>query len=272
MTYARDHLAGYRAIVTGGAQGIGSAIVKVLVAAGCRVAIVDQQQEKARVLAAEVGSGTIGIVANLTRDEDCRAAVKAARDALGGLDLLVNNAAPGRDRSMRGRIADADWDVHQSVVLRAAASMSEAALDHLSASKRGAIVNVSSILANHVGFDQASVAYHVSKAGLDQFTRWLAVRCGPLGVRVNAVSPGLVDRDVGQKLTDSVDNRRVVEAIVPLGRAASGLEIGKVVVFLASDAASYITGQIITVDGGLEVSEVFNAGLRGYNAGAGRRE
>ena len=110
------------------------------------------------------------------------------------------------------------------------------------------------------------MAYHSAKAGLDQFTRWLAVRCGPRGVRVNAVAPGLVDRDVGPKLVDNPVNRRIVEAVVPLGRAASGREIAKTVIFLASDAASYITGQVLAVDGGLEVNEVFGAGLRVHNA------
>ena len=266
MTFGPDFLGGHRAVVTGGAQGIGAAIVRELVAVGCRVAIVDRQDDKAQAFATELGRGTCSISADLAVAADCQAAVVSARDAMGGVDILINNAAPGRDRRMIGRIGDADWDIHQSVVLRGAASMVDAALDDLSASKRGAIVNISSALACNVGADQASVAYHVAKAGLDQFTRWLAVRCGPRGVRVNAVAPGLVDRDIGQKLVDSPVNRRIVEAVVPLGRAASGREIAKAVIFLASDAASYITGQVLAVDGGLEVNEVFGAGLRVHNA------
>ena len=145
------------------------------------------------------------------------------RKAFGGLDILVNNAAPGRARETIGRIADADWDEHQSIVLRAAATMVEAALPDLIDSGHGAIVNV--LLGSRritVGADQSSVAYHVAKAGLDQFTRWLAVRCGGQGLRVNAVAPGLVDRDVGRKLTDDPANKRVVEAVVPAAQSGDG--------------------------------------------------
>ncbi len=235
-------------------------------AAGSTVVIVDRQEEKARALVAAIGKGALAVTADLASADGCRAAVRQARQALGGLDILVNNAAPRRDRHRIGRIADADWSQHESIVLHAAASMAEAALDDLAASGHGAIVNVSSILATAVGADQSSLAYHVSKAGLDQFTRWLSVRCGGSGVRVNAVAPGLVDRDIGHKLTDDPVNRKIVEAVVPLRRAGTGREISDAVVFLASDAAAYITGQVLTVDGGLTVNEVFGAALRAFTA------
>lgn len=266
MTGGMQSLSGRKALVTGGAQGIGAAIVRSLVAAGSRVAIVDRQAEKALALASECGDGVVVVVADLARSGACRDAMASACESLGGLDLLVNNAAPGRDRGMIGRIGDADWEHHESIVLRAAAALVEAALDALAASGHGAVVNVSSILAGSVGLDQSSLPYHVSKAGLDQMTRWLAVRCGARGVRVNAVAPGLVDRDGGPKLTDNPVNRRIVEAVVPLRRAATGREVADAVVFLASDAASYITGQVLTVDGGLGVNEVFGASLRAFNA------
>lgn len=266
MTYGREFLRGYRAIVTGGAQGIGSEIVRELVAVGCRVAIIDLQGEKAEALALELGDGCIGISADITVATESVAAVDQVRNAMGGIDILINTAAPGRNRGVIGKIADSDWALHQSVVLGGAANMVEATLNDLTASKRGAIVNISSVLAGSVGLDQASVAYHVAKAGLNQFTRWLAVRCGPVGVRVNAVAPGLVDRGVGQKISDSLINRTIIETLVPVGRAASGQEVAKAVIFLASDAASYITGEVITVDGGMGLRETFGSGLSVYNA------
>jgi glucose 1-dehydrogenase len=259
-------LDGRSAIVTGGAQGIGAAIVRRLVAAGARVAVIDRQLEKAQAIAAELAPHAVAIGADLGCQKDCVAAVSAARAALGGVGILVNNAAPGRDRSKVGRIADADWEEHHATVLRAAAWLTEAALPDLSASGHGAIVSVSSALARAIGFEQATAPYHVSKAGLEQFTRWLAVRCGEQGVRVNAVAPGLVDRDGGPRLTDNPVHRRIVELVVPLRRAASGREVADAVLFLSSDAASYISGHVLTVDGGLAAREVFGASLRAFNA------
>jgi len=266
MTYGRDFLRGYRAIVTGGAQGIGSEIARALVAVGCRVAIIDLQGEKAVALALELGEGCLGISADITVATESVAAVDQVRDAMGGIDILINNAAPGRNRGVIGKIADSDWALHQSVVLGGAANMVEATLEDLAASRRGSIVNVSSVLAQSVAAEQASAAYHVAKAGLNQFTRWLAVRCGPSGVRVNAVAPGLVDRAAGQKISDNPVNLKIIQTLVPLARAGSGQEIGNVVVFLASEAASYITGEVITVDGGGGIREMFGGGLGVYGA------
>jgi Dehydrogenases with different specificities (related to short-chain alcohol dehydrogenases) len=265
-------LAERRAIVTGGAQGIGAAIVRSLHGAGCKVAILDRQASKAEALAAEIGAGAVAIGADITVDEACAAAVASARESLGGLDILVNNAAPGRDRAMLGRIAGADWTAHESIVLRAAAQLVDLALPDLAGSGRGAVVNVSSVVAASVALDQCSWPYHVSKAGLEQLTRWLAARCGPAGVRVNAVAPGLVDRDGGPKLTDNPTNKRIVEAVVPLRRAASSREVAEAVAFLASDAAAYITGQVLTVDGGLGINEVFGASLRALGTTAAASE
>ena len=151
---------------------------------------------------------------------------------------------------MLGRLTDADWTEHETIVVQAAVAMVDAALPDLSATGRGAVVNISSVVGGAVALDQCAWPYHVSKAGLDQLTRWLAVRCGGAGVRVNAVAPGLVDRDEGPKLTDNSVNRGIVETVVPLRRAAAFREIADVVVYLASDAASYITGQVLVVDGG----------------------
>lgn len=259
-------LDGRRAIVTGGAQGVGLGIVRRLLDAGSKVAVVDRQAEKLKALGPELGPGLLPIEADLASVQGCREAVRTACAAFGGLDILVNNAAPARDRTMIGRISDADWAAHEKIVLHAAAALVEAALGDLSDSGHGAVVNVSSVLSGAVAVDQGGLPYHVTKAGLDQFTRWLAVRCGPAGVRVNAVAPGLVDRDIGPKLTDNPTHRKVVEAVVPLRRAASAREIADAVVFLASEASSYITGQVLVVDGGLSVNEVFGASLRAFNA------
>ena len=258
-------LSGRCALVTGGAQGIGAGICEGLVRAGAAVAIVDRQFDKAKMLAERLvvtGGRAAPIGADIATEVGCRSAVAQAVDALGGLDILVNNAAPGRNREMLGKIAGADWPAHEQIVLQAAVNLTDAALSHLAQNGKGAVVSVSSAVATAVALDQCSWPYHVSKAGLEQLTRWLAGRLGAHSVRVNAVAPGLVDRDFGPKLTDNAVYRDIVEKIVPLGRAGNAADIAGAVTFLCSDNALYITGQVLAVDGGLGNTEVFGAALR----------
>lgn len=262
-------LDGRTALVTGGAQGIGAGICEGLVRTGAAVAIVDVQAEKARALAERLSSDghrCVAVEADIATEEGCRSAVTQAVGAWGGLDILVNNAAPKRDREMLGRIAGADWNVHEQVVLQGAVHLTDAAVPHLAKGGRGAVVNVSSAVGTTVAVDQCSWPYHVSKAGLDQLTRWLACRLGASGIRVNAVAPGLVDRDAGPRLTDKPLHRTVVEAVVPLRRAGRAADIAQAVIFLCSDQSAYITGQVLAVDGGLGLAEVFGASLRACQA------
>lgn len=264
-------LKGMRALVTGGAQGIGAGICAGLAAAGAAVAVVDRQVGKAQNIATQIvarGGMAIAVSADIISEDGCRRAVNDSVAGLGGLDILVNCAAPGRNRTMLGKLIGADWDIHQEIVLNAAVTLAEAATDHLAASGCGVIVNISSVTSTSVGVDHCSWPYHVSKAGLDQLTRWLAVSLGGRGIRVNAVAPGLVDRDVGPKLTDNSQHRATIEAVVPLGRAGSAHDIAQAVVFLSSDQSAYITGQVLIVDGGLGVGEVFATSLRAFKAGA----
>lgn len=254
-------LNGRCALVTGAAQGIGAGIARSLAASGARIAVVDLQGDEANRLAREIGG--IAVVADLATRAGCGHAVREAVSQFGRLDIIVNNAAPARNRSLIGEIEGSDWDAHATIVLQAAAWLIEAAHAHLG---RGAsIVNVSSATASSIAEDQCTWPYHVSKAGLDQFTRYFACRLGGEGIRVNAVAPALVDRDVGRRLSDDPAMARVIRATVPLRRAGSASDIGNAVAFLCSDAASYITGQVLTVDGGLGAREVFGAGVRSIN-------
>jgi 3-oxoacyl-[acyl-carrier protein] reductase len=170
---------------------------------------------------------------------------------------------------MLGKFADTDWELHQQIVLNAAVILADSVSDHLAVSGCGTIVNISSVTSHSIGIDHCSWPYHVSKAGLDQLTRWLAVRLGGLGIRVNAVAPGLVDRDTGHKLTDNPEHRAVIKEVVPLGRVGSAHDIAQAVIFLCSKQSSYITGQVLTVDGGMGLNEVFAASLRAFKSGAG---
>lgn len=263
-------LTGMRALVTGGAQGIGAGICVGLAAAGAAVAVVDRQTDKAQDIASKIlanGNTAIAVSADISTENGCRRTIEDSVAGLGGLDILVNCAAPSRNRDMLGKLTDVDWDMHQQIILNAAVILADAASAHLAASGHGVIVNISSVTSSSIAVDQCSWPYHVSKAGLDQLTRWLAVRLGGLGIRVNAVAPGLVDRDAGYKLTDNPESSAVIKAIVPLGRAGSAHDIAQAVIFLSSKQSAYITGQVLTVDGGLGLGEVFGASLRAFKSG-----
>lgn len=262
-------LDGRVALVTGGAQGIGAGICEELVSAGAAVAIIDWQLDKASDLAGRLvlaGQRVITIHADITTEEGCRSAVTQTVSALGGLDILINNAAPGRKREMLGQIAGADWAIHEQVVLQAAVHLTDTCLPYLANTGRGAVVNISSAVATSIALDQCSWPYHVSKAGLNHLTRWLATRLGQQGIRVNAVAPGLVNRENGPQLTDNPMHLAVIKNIVPLGRAGQAADVAKAVVFLCSDQSAYMTGQVLVVDGGLGLAEVFGASLRAYQA------
>jgi NAD(P)-dependent dehydrogenase (short-subunit alcohol dehydrogenase family) len=251
-------------LVTGGAQGIGAGIVEVLIEEGADVAIVDRQFEKAQELACRLstkGRTVIAIAADISVREDCGNAVSEAVTRLGGLDCLVNNAAPGRNKSYIGQLSDVDWEDHVNVVLQAPVWLSEFGKPHLQKSTAGAIVNISSVLASKVAPNQGGWPYHVTKAGLDQLTRYLACKFGKHNIRVNGVSPGLVDREGAVKISDFPKNLQIIEDVVPLRRAGTAREIGKTVSYLCSEDAAYLTGQILVVDGGLELMEVFGSAL-----------
>jgi glucose 1-dehydrogenase len=258
-------LKGMRALVTGGAQGIGAGICLELASAGAAVAVVDCQVNKAQYLANKIverGGRAIAVSADIASEEGCRQAVRATIDEFGGLDILVNCAAPNRNKTMLGKLMDVDWETHQKIVLNAIVVLADAASDYLAVSGNGAIVNISSVTSSSIGVGQCSWPYHVSKAGLDHLTRWLAVSFGARSVRVNAIAPGLVDRDTGPKLSDELEHRTVIKEVVPLGRAGNAQDIGEAVVFLCSKQSSYITGQVLTIDGGLGLNEVFSASLK----------
>ena len=271
VTSTRLSHQGRRALVTGGADGIGASICIALAEVGAHVSVVDLQSDKANTVInkiAETGGTAIAVDADISNEDGCRQAVKATVDRLGGIDILVNCAAPSRNKSMLGRLAGSDWDIHQNIVINAAVILVDLASDYLAESGNGAIINISSVTSSSVGLDQCSWPYHVSKAGLDQLTRWLAVRLGGSGIRVNAIAPGLVDRSVGYKLTDNPGNRAIIESIVPLGRAGNGNDIAQAVIFLSSKQSEYITGQVLTVDGGLGISENYSASLRTFKLGS----
>ncbi len=240
-------LTGRTAVVTGGSGAIGSAIARSLAAQGATVAVVDAD-ERAKSVAAEVGG--FAIVSDLTGPAVPLRIVEQAITTTGSLDVLVN-AAGIQVRTAAVDITASEWERLLAVNLTAAYRLTQAAVTALSAT-RGSIINIVSLSADRAV--AGIVPYGATKAALVQLTRGLAVELGPLGIRVNAVAPGYVLTPMTASILEQPDFRDRVLARIPLGRLADGDDIADVVTFLASDAARYMTGTVLPVDGGYSIT------------------
>ncbi|WGK62844.1 SDR family oxidoreductase [Halopseudomonas sp. SMJS2] len=241
------NLHGKRALVTGGSRGIGAAIALALAENGADVAFTYQHSaEKADAVAKSIestGRCAIAIQADSAAPEAILRSVDEAVSALGGLDILVNSAAIGH----AGMIADIDINDYQAVMdinVRAPVLFAKAAIAHLA--EGGRIVTIGSALGERVPFPGITT-YAMSKAALTAFTRGLSREVGPNGITVNLVQPGATNTDANPADGEAADFQR---SLTSLGRYAEPREIANAVVFLASPAASVITGAILTVDGG----------------------
>lgn len=240
-------LRGKRALVTGGSRGIGAAIAQALAENGADVALTYQRSaERADAVVRSIrdtGRRAIAIQADSAQPDAIARAVGAAVSALGGLDILVNSAAVGHS----GTIAELDVDQYQAVMdvnVRAPVLFAKAAIPHLP--EGGRIVTIGSALGERVPFPGITL-YAMSKAALGSFTRGLSRELGPSGITVNLVQPGATDTDSNPANGAAADLQR---SLTSLGRYGEPREIANAVVFLASPAASVITGAILTADGG----------------------
>ncbi len=249
-----SRLNGRVAFITGAGRGIGAATARRLAADGAAIAVVDRSEDDTvdTVTAIREAGGTaVGLDCDVSVAAQVEAAVNAAADHLGGVDILVNNAGITRD-NLLFKMTDDDWDAVMGVHLRGAFLCSRAAQRFMTEQKWGKIVNLSSTSA--LG-NRGQSNYSTAKAGIQGFTRTLAIELGPFGINVNAIAPGFIATAMtdatAARLGLTADKfRDAIAETVPLRRIGVPDDIANVVSFLVSDEASYVSGQTIYVDGG----------------------
>ena len=240
-------LSGRVALVTGGSRGIGKEIGRRLAGAGAKVALADVvDEEQIQASADEIGGGAIAVSTNVTDPEQCSAAVSRVEEALGPIDVLVNNAGITRD-GLLIRMSDADWSAVLDVNLKGVFNMTKVVVRGMMKRRAGRVVNIASVVGITGNAGQAN--YSASKAGVIGFTKTVAKELASRGVLVNAVAPGFIDTDMTKALPESA--REALLKLIPLARLGGPEDVANAVLFLSSDLASYITGQVVVVDGGM---------------------
>jgi 3-oxoacyl-[acyl-carrier protein] reductase len=246
-------LKGKVALVTGAASGIGRATAETLAANGARVAINFHRNqagaEAARAQITSAGGSALVVQADVTRAAEVQSLVEQTVNEFGRIDILVNNAGSLVERLKILELTEERWDEVIDLNLKSAFLCCRAVAGSMMERKTGRIVNVSSI-AGRNGGALGSIHYSTAKGGVITFTKGLAKELGPFGVRVNAVSPGVIDTPYHEQFS-SPEMMKTYAGMIPLGRIGTPSEVGKVICFLASDSASYLAGETIEINGGM---------------------
>ena len=241
-------LSGRVAIVTGAGRGIGRALALKLADAGAAV-VVNDINEACQEVAQEIGATggqSLAVIADVASPTDVAGLMEKTTVAFGKVDILINNAGIARDQLVM-RMSDEDWDRVLAVDLKSVFLCTRAVLRYMIKQRWGRIISISSIVGLVGNPGQAN--YASAKAGIIGFTRAVAKEVASRGITVNAIAPGFIDTEMTQRLSEN--QRQELLSRIPLGRLGSPDDVAAAVAFLASEDAGYITGQVLTVDGGI---------------------
>ncbi len=237
-------------LITGGAQGIGRAIANTYAKEGAKIALFDVMEEQIQKSVSEIKSefkvDAVGFKVDVTKTEDVEKGVKQVVDTFGRIDVLVNNAGITRDNLMI-RMSDAEWDSVLAVNLKGPFNCTKAVFSPMRKAGGGRIINIASIVGLMGNAGQAN--YSASKGGLIAFTKTTAREFASRNILVNAIAPGFIRTAMTDKLSDEVKAK--LAAQIPLVRLGEAQDVANAALFLASDESSYVTGQVLSVNGGM---------------------
>ncbi len=238
------------ALITGGAQGIGRTIAETYAKEGCNLALWDVNEDNVKKTADELKAKynvkTFGAKVDVTNGESVETGMKAIVDSLGRIDILVNNAGITKDNLLI-RMSDAEWDAVLAVNLKGPFNCTKAVFSPMRKAGGGRIINIASIVGLMGNAGQAN--YSASKGGLVALTKTCAREFSKKNILVNAIAPGFIRTAMTDKLSDDV--KKALSAQIPLERLGEAQDVANAALFLASEESSYITGQIISVNGGM---------------------
>jgi 3-oxoacyl-[acyl-carrier protein] reductase len=242
-------LAGKVALVTGGAQGIGKAVALLLARNGADIVVSDINLEKAEETAKEVqalGRKALATKVDVATFGDVEKMVEAILTQFGKVDILVNNAGIARDKLIL-RMTEEDWDAVLNINLKGTFNCTKAVVRHMSKQKSGKIVNIASVVGEMGNAGQGN--YAASKAGVIGFTKTIAREFAQRGINVNAIAPGYIETPMTDALPDKV--KEELKRLIPMDRLGKPEDVAEAVLFLVSESANYITGQVLNVNGGI---------------------
>lgn len=243
-----SRLEGKTALITGGAQGIGKSIAKRLASEGAAIAVCDMNLERAAATARELGGSSKAFFMNVSDEAGVETAVNEVIAAFGKIDILVNNAGITRDNLML-RMKKEDWDLVLLVNLTGTFLVSKTVVRHMIKARAGSIINIASVVGLMGNAGQAN--YSASKAGVIGLTKTMAKEFASRGVTVNAIAPGYIQTEMTEHLSDEAKDAFMTA--IPLKRPGTPDDVSAAALFLASPDAAYMTGQVLSVDGGMHM-------------------